>query len=229
MSSDAARHIALLKRTFLFGALADALLAEVAAGARERRYARGELIFQKGDRSTGLYVVIAGKIKEACQSTEGAEKIIEIIGTDQTCGEAALLLDCPQPFFAAALVGTHLLHVDRQVVHALIGRAPQFVERLLLRLSGRTVDIIRDIEAYSMKNPLQRVAGFLLDLHGAAAGVHPTVTLPAAKGAIASRLNMTPEALSRTLRDLADARLIDVRGSRVALLDPPRLRDFATA
>lgn len=229
MSSDATRHISLLKRTFLFGALPEALLAEVAAGVRERRYARGELVFQKGDRSTGIYVVVAGKIKEACQSREGEEKIIEIIGQDQTCGEAALLLDCPQPFFAAALVGTQLLHVDRQTVHALIGCAPLFVERLLLRLSSRTIDIVRDIVAYSLKTPLQRIAGFLLDLHGSTPDGQPTVTLPAAKSVIASRLNMTPEALSRNLRDLADARLIEVCGSRITLLDLPRLHSFITA
>lgn len=228
MRSGEARTVALLKRTFLFGALTDAQLAEVAAMTFERRYARGELVFQKGDRPTGLFVVAAGKIKEACQSPEGDEKIIELLGPHQTCGEAALLLACPYPFFAAALVGAQLLHVDARIIHALIDHEPHFVGRLLLTLSGRMCDIVRDIEAYSLRTPLQRVAGFLLELQATASG-HAAATLPAAKGVIASRLNMTPEALSRAFRDLADAGLIEVRGNRIAMKNPARLRAFAAA
>lgn len=231
MRSGEARHIALLKRTFLFAALADEQLAELATACCERHYARGELVFQKGDPADTLYVVVTGKLKEACQSLEGQERIIELLGPHQTCGEAALLLDSPHPFYAAALVGSQLLHVNRNAIDALIDRAPRFVERLLLRLSGRVIDTLRDIEAASLKSPVQRVAEYLIDLQATSTGRQPAAAIPAiipaTKGVIASRLGMTPEALSRAFRDLANAGIIEMRGYRVQINDLPRLREFS--
>lgn len=219
-----ARHLALLKGTFLFGALSEERLTEVAAATHERRYGGGELVFQKGDLPTGLFVVATGRIKEACQSPEGYEKIVELLGPGQTCGEAALLLGAPYPFFVATLVRSQLLHIDQHIVHALIDREPLFVDRLLRTLSDRLCGIVRDIEAYSLKSPMQRVADFLSERWTAE---QPQIVLPVAKGMLASRLGMTPEALSRVFRDLSEAGVIEVRGSRVKVRNLARLREFA--
>lgn len=228
MKSTPALIAAQLKHTPLFGALPDERLAEVALATRERRYASGELVFQKGDRPTGLYVIVAGKIKEACQSPDGEERIIEILGPQQICGEAALLLDCPYPFFVATLARSQLLHIEHRAIHALIDHEPGFVNRLLLSLSSRMYGIVRDIEAYSLKTPLQRLVGFLVELWSCAddAATGTNITLPVAKSIIASRLGMTPEALSRAFRDLADAGLLEVRGNQVTVHDMMRLREF---
>jgi CRP-like cAMP-binding protein len=43
---------------------------------------------------------------------------------------------------------------------------------------------------------------------------------------IASRLNLTPETLSRICHDLAEARLISVHGKEITIHDMKRLREF---
>jgi CRP-like cAMP-binding protein len=53
------------------------------------------------------------------------------------------------------------------------------------------------------------------------------VTLPAAKRAIASQLNLSAEHLSRILRELTAEGLIDVRGRKLAIPDIGRLQDWA--
>ncbi|MBI3055160.1 MAG: winged helix-turn-helix domain-containing protein, partial [Betaproteobacteria bacterium] len=50
--------------------------------------------------------------------------------------------------------------------------------------------------------------------------------LPASKGIIASRLNLTPERFSRVLYELTAAGLITVDGRTVTILDLERLRAF---
>ncbi|MFO1371539.1 MAG: helix-turn-helix domain-containing protein, partial [Candidatus Competibacteraceae bacterium] len=50
--------------------------------------------------------------------------------------------------------------------------------------------------------------------------------LPASKHIIASRLNLTPETLSRILHSLSESGLIAVKGRRIAVLDMARLRQF---
>lgn len=220
---------ALLGRTALFRDLTDQQLERLAAATRERRFAKGELVFQKGDRPTGLFVVVAGQIKEACQSPSGGEKIVEMLGPHQTCGEAALFLDCPYPFFVATLGPTLLLQIEKKAIMELVDSEPELVKCMLSQLSMRLYAIVRDVEAYTLHNPLQRVVGYLLEQNFASAKLPGATSfiLPATKSVIASRLGVTPEAMSRALRDLIDAGLIEVRSNRVKILDLQRVKTFA--
>jgi CRP-like cAMP-binding protein len=74
----------------------------------------------------------------------------------------------------------------------------------------------------------QRVAGFLLSQlpPNGAAVTQATVTLPAQKSIIASRLNLTHEHFSRILRDIQSAGLIEVRGRQITFIDVAHLRSY---
>lgn len=230
MRSSKVDIAALLGRAALFHGLAEEQLARLGMAAREKRFTKGELVFQKGDQPTALFFVATGQIKEACQSSSGEEKIIEMLGPNQTCGEAALFLDCPYPFFVAALKPTLMIQIERKAILDLFGSEPIFVKRMLCRISARLYALVVDIETYTVHSPLRRAVGYLLEQNFAgtpAAGATSVVTLPAPKAVIASRLGITPEALSRSLRDLIDAGLIEVHGQHVRILDRQRLKAFA--
>lgn len=221
-------HLAtLLKRTPLFGDLPAPTRARIAAATQECCYARGAVVLQKGARPTGLHIVVSGKLKESCRSPGGEEKVVEILGAGHTCGEAALFLDSSYPMCASALTNVVLLNVEKRVLEETIDGDPKFVVRLLQVLAERQNAILRDIHADARSSPLQRVVGYLLEQCRAEGVDTGSITLPAAKQVIASRLSMTPEALSRTFRDLADAGLIEMSGKRVKLLDADRLGEFA--
>jgi CRP-like cAMP-binding protein len=215
------------RRCPLFRDLDDVECADLALGARLRSFGKGEFVFQKGDQPTHLYFVSEGLIKEACQSLEGGEKIVEILESGDAFGEAAIFLDTPYPFSAMAIGAASVVAIDKQVVLALVCRHPEFVQRMLQSLSHRMYGLVRDIESYSLHTPTQRVAYYLLSRCCRRNSPKETIVLPATKAAIASRLGMTPEALSRILRDFADARLIAVERNRIDLLDIERLKTFA--
>lgn len=218
--------VTLLGRTPLFGDLPAPTRALIAAATQECRYARGAVVLQKGACPTGLVVVVSGKLRESCCSPRGEEKVVEILGVGKTCGEAALFLDSPYPMCASALTNVVLLHVEKRALEEIIDGDPKFVVRLLQVLAERQNAILRDIHADARSSPLQRLVGYLLEECRADGADTGSITLPAAKQVIASRLSMTPEALSRTFRDLADAGLIEMSGKRVKLLDADRLREF---
>ncbi|MDP2171823.1 MAG: Crp/Fnr family transcriptional regulator [Rhodocyclaceae bacterium] len=219
--------ITLLKRMPLLGALPAALIAQIATATQERGYARDVVVLQKGEHPGGLLLIVSGSLKESCRSPGGEEKVIEILAAGQTCGEAALFLDCPYPMCATTLSNTVLLHIEKQAIDELVEVAPKFVKRMLQELAERQNSIMRDIEAYARSSLLQRLVDFLLEQRRAGDGRSASITLPARKQVVASRLSMTPAALSRSFRDLAEAGLIEMRGKRVILLDPERLGEFA--
>ena len=216
----------LLGRLPLFSALTPTQIAPLAAASRERRLSKGELLFQKGDPAGGFYIVVFGQIKLAVASTQGSEKVVEIINPRQSFGEAVMFMDRPFPVFAEALADTLLIHIGKDAVFGLIADDPSFARRMLAGLSMRLHSLIADVETYSLRSSAQRVIGYLLQQDPDHDQGRFEVTLPASKQVIASRLNLTPETLSRIFHDLITAGLIEVHGRQVTVLDLTRLRQF---
>lgn len=215
---------ALLMQVPLFSGLSEPDLNNVARFTRERTLEKGELLFQRGDAAHGFFFVVSGQIKLGVSSAAGNEKVIEIVGPMQTFGEAVMLMSRPYPVFAEALVPTTLLNISQSVVSELIDQDPKFARRLLAGMAVRLHSMVKDVEVYSLRSSTQRVIGYLLqqtddDLDAGSAAIQ----LPTSKQVIASRLNLTPETLSRIFHDLSDAGLIKVQGKTITLLDPVKL------
>lgn len=221
---DTSNLAALLQRVPLFSELSDAEIAQVMRFTREKRLDKGELLFQRGDPAHGFYFVVSGQIKLAISSPQGNEKIVEVIHPEQTFGEAIMFMDRSYPVFAEALVATHLLHIAQNVVSELIDQDPTFARKLLAGMAIRLHGMIRDVETYSLRSSTQRVIGFLLQQVPEQPGPTPQqIELPTSKQVMASRLNLTPETLSRIFHELSEAGLIQVQGKQITLLDPKRL------
>src|SRR5436309_2890144 len=78
-----------LGKTPLFVQFSEAELRRLASSARPRSYREGEIVFQKDDPGTGLYVILTGTIKISIMSTEGEETLIALLGHDECFGEMA--------------------------------------------------------------------------------------------------------------------------------------------
>lgn len=212
----------------LFKELIAAELDPIAAGTTELHVPRGEIIFNRGDPCVGFHLVVYGQVKLAFLSSEGSEKVIEIIGPGGSFGEALMFMEKPHVVMAQALADTFLLHVSKAVVFDELDRNPQFARKMLAGLSRRMHGLISDVEAYSLQSGTQRVIGYLLrqDAHKSEAIEPYVVTLPTSKANVASRLNVTPEHFSRILHDLVETGLIAVDGREVKIVDVARLRDY---
>lgn len=218
----------ILLRLPLFHELSPEQLAHIAAGTREKRLTKGEMLFHKGDAPRGFYLIVFGQIKLAFPSNQGNEKVVEIIGPRQSFGEAVMFMDRPYPVFAESLGDALLLHIAKSAVFELLERDVSFARRMLAGLSLRLHSLVQDVESYSQRSSAQRVIGYLLE-HAAQAGNgegETAVALPTSKQVIASRLNLTPETLSRVFHDLAEAGLISVHGKAITIHDQGRLRQF---
>ena len=137
-----------------------------------------------------------------------------------------MFMERPCPAMAQALEDSRLLYIAKQGIFAAIDCDSAFARRMLAGLSMRLHSLIQDVEDYSLHSSTQRVIGFLLQLAGTPASDPVEFELPANKHVIASRLNLTPETLSRILHSLSESGLITVKGRRIAVLDAERLNQF---
>jgi CRP-like cAMP-binding protein len=158
----------------------------------------------------------------------GQEKVVEVMGAGQGFGEAIMFTDRPCFLNSQALTDSLLLSVSKQTVIAEIVRDHRFAPRMLGGMSRRMHGLVRDVETYALHSGRQRVIRYLLRDHvadnGNAAELH-TISLPASKATISSRLSLTPEYFSRVLHELEAQRLIEIDGRDIRTLDARRLAD----
>lgn len=136
-----------------------------------------------------------------------------------------MFLGRPCVVHAQCLADSSLLSVQRNAVLDEVQADSGFALRLLSGLSRRLHGLVSDVQAYALQNGVQRVIGYLLrdQAMDEGAGDAVTVSLPVSKATLASRLSLTPEYFSRVLRELEDARLIEVDRRDIRIPDVKRL------
>ena len=228
MPSTPIRIQTFLANVPLFRELAVAEIDRIAEQTKSLHVERGTVLFQRGQPSEGFYIVIFGQVKLSFISKAGDEKVVDLLGPGQSFGEAVMFMEKEHVVTAQALADSMLLYVTKAAVFDELERAPRFARRMIAGLSQRLHYLMEDMEGYSMHSGVQRVIGFLLrdERDGAPPQSGLEVTLPAAKGVIASRLNLTQEHFSRILHELAAKGLIRVRGRTIVIPDAQKLRTY---
>jgi CRP-like cAMP-binding protein len=218
---------AFLRRLPLFQELDGEAVARLAADALEMTLPQGSVLFRQGEAAAGLYLIICGQVKLSLQTSGGDDKVIELLGPAASFGEVPVLLGERHMLTAETIEESTLVHLHKDAVLGEIERNGAFCARMLREVCRRLQSRTRDFENCMLLTGAQRVAAFLLGQipHGAN-GSCVTLTLPAKKGIIASRLNLTHEHFSRVLHEIQAAGLIEVRGREVRMIDVARLRAY---
>lgn len=213
----------LLNRISLFKSLPNETLGRLAAGAKETRIARNEIVFQKGDPADTLHVVVSGKIRIFLPLADKAFKTLQIAGNGDSFGVAAAWLGERHLAKAQAINDSYLLIVER---NALLREAQQncsLATRLLNRVTEHKLSLLRDMENCAPRSSLQRVSCYLLQYRPDEETLDYEILLPTTKREIADKLSLTQETLSRVLHQLKDMSVIDVQGRLIRVLDSDRL------
>ena len=220
----------ILKKSLLFSGLGAEDLAEVAAIAHRRTFARGESLFAEGDAATGFYLLASGSMKLCKVSPDGREKVLHFVHPGETFAEAAFFGDGRYPAEARAMEGGDALFFPREAFMGLLERNPRFSLNLIVSLSLLLRRFARQIEELSFAEVPTRLAAYLLELMERKSTTYQGKTyldLDMKKGELASRLGTVSETLSRALKKFRDEGIIEVDGSRVVIFDLDRLTRVA--
>lgn len=218
---------AFLQCVALFEGLDESALRHIAKGATEIRASRGTILFREGDVCHGLHLVISGQVKISSQTVTGEEKIVLVVGKNESIGEAALFLGEPYSTTAEVVADTTLIYVEKDVVLGEASRSAAFSGRVIRELCRQLRQRTFDLQSCMLLNGTQRVIRYLLSqLPQGANGSVVELALPAKKGIIASQVNLTQEHFSRILHDLVEATMIEVHGRTVRIRDVGQLRNY---
>jgi CRP-like cAMP-binding protein len=215
----------------LFQGVKARTVEELAKCASEISVARRSTVYVPGGECTGLYLVVAGRIKLALPLSEGGEKVVALVSAGSWFGETALLLRQRHVIAAGAVQHSTLLHLPAQAVLDCLADDRIFAVHLLTETCRRLHGTMLEISTLTTSSARDRVISFLVDVLPTATynGGSAKIVLPAAKHVIASRLNLTPAHLSRVLAELRRDRIIGVQGQCVVVPDVRRLQASQSA
>jgi CRP-like cAMP-binding protein len=212
----------------LFQELDSEAITRLARAASEIALPQESVVFRQGDTPSGFYIVARGLVKLSLQTARGDEKVIEFLGCGMSFGAVPVFLGEPHSLSAETIADSALVHVGKNPVLEELQRNSRFASRMLQDVCRRLQQRTRDFEKCVALNGAQRVTTFLLSqIPDGVNGNSIAVTLPAKKGTIASRLNLTHEHFSRILHEIQAAGLIKVRGREIQVFNVARLRAYA--
>jgi CRP-like cAMP-binding protein len=192
----------------------------IASLSRARNLRRGSTLYRRGERLVGVIAVGYGIMKLALRRPDGEEKVVRFLNPNETFGECTALLDRPCPVDVVALEDSMVAEIPAAPLLRLVERDPRFAHNVMCSIAERFLGLLAEHESSLQQSALQRLASFLASL--AEPNGHPdtwVARLPASKTAVAARLGITKETMSRSLRELANRGLIAVAQREIEVRD----------
>jgi CRP/FNR family transcriptional regulator, dissimilatory nitrate respiration regulator len=196
---------------------------ELVRGLRMIHLRRRTPVFECGDPVSGVYIVVSGVITLSLPLNGSAERVIGLVGPGRSFGLSALFSRKPHSVTAVAARDCLLVYLPKTKALRLMQEEPTFAHQVAVELSRTASQLISDIHMMTAPTALERTAMFLLEQMGESTGKQP-MRLPASKGDIASKLNLTGSHFSRVLHGLASAGVISIQSSTVTVNKLDKLR-----
>ena len=136
-----------LDKTDLFGALPPELLGQLRDRTAMERLRRGDVIFEKGDPATSLYIVFSGRVAISARAGDGRESVISVLGPGALFGEMSLFDGGVRSAQARALTTAHLISIAFEDVKQVLVHRPDVlwaVVRILARRLRETDEALAD-------------------------------------------------------------------------------------
>ena len=218
--------LAILRETRLFSRVSESSLARLAGMAIPRKFPKGRRIFRPGDATAGVFVVASGLVRLYKIAPNGKEHVLHLAGPGKTFAEAAVLGEFPCPAFAEAVEQTTCLLLPGDAFLRALREDAELCLQLSAGMAMWVRYLIGQLEGIVLQDAAGRVARYLLKAMQDEGG--PDIRWPSRKKHVASHLNITSETLSRTLRQLREAHMIEDAGAgHLRLLDVDGLQEVA--
>jgi CRP/FNR family cyclic AMP-dependent transcriptional regulator len=101
----------------------------------ERRYRKGETVFNEREPGAGMYIVISGEIEITRKTANGNDVSLAVIGERSFFGELALLDEIPRSASAIAITDSVLYGFSKPSLEGLCSRNPRLGIKILANLS----------------------------------------------------------------------------------------------
>ena len=212
----------ILRRAFIFSALTDAEIDELAQISIVRHLATEEFVFLEGDDPDYLYVLAEGKVRVVKHSPSGKDFIVAFFDAGEMFGEVAVFEDKPYPASAQATNATTVVALPKDEFLRFLSQRPQVALRIINVLGGRLREAQSRLKDLAIEKVEQRLANALVMLSAKLGS-----TLPFTRQDIADMTGTTTETAIRTMGHFKERGIIGTTRGKITIVSPEKLRLLA--
>jgi CRP-like cAMP-binding protein len=161
----------------LFGALTADDLVALKPLLHRRQFKAGSVVFQRGDPTEDVYLIVSGQLRISVGSADGREVAFRIVGPGEMVGELGVLDGSHRSADLTALRDSVLLGLGRHTLQNLLAVRPAMASGIIRFLCQRLRETSEQLEGLALQRVEVRLARLLLRLAHAAAPVRGEVEL----------------------------------------------------
>ena len=185
------------------------------------QYKKGEIIFREGGIPTGIFYVVAGRVKKYRVTAKGAEQISYLCGKGELLGYHALLGEEHYPDSAAAIEDSRITFIPKDSFLKVL-RNSSALSNTLLKALGREFSLfINSITNLATKSARERLAINLLILEEKfqPEGRTNGSDISLSRTDLANMVGTATETLVRLLQEFAKAGFIQKTEKTIRIID----------
>lgn len=214
----------LLKRLqnfeFLRG-LDAAMLEDLAQKSAWKVFAPNEVVFWEGDNETHLCYLQYGSLKVLKAAPDGRQQVLRFINAGEMLNEIGVLAGRPNPATAIALEESGLWLIPRAALEEILLTHPQVALQIIASMADRIIGLVTLAADLSLKTVEARFALLLLNQSEGGIIARRRWTN---QTELAAHLGTVPDVLSRVIREMTKAGLIEMDKREIRILDSEGLK-----
>jgi len=217
----------LLKRLLTFDFLRGLdrhILAALADNAAWKVFPPNAVVFWEGDVQPYLYYLQYGLLKVLKSSPDGREQVLRFIDAGEIFNEVGALAKLPNPATAVALEESGIWLIPHHALEEIVMAHPQTALQIIANMADKIIELVNLAADLSLKTVEARFAKLLLDQAEDDAIERRRWTN---QTELAARLGTVSDVLSRVIRELTKAGLIEIDKQHIRILDRAGLAERA--
>jgi len=193
----------------LFASLRPAQRERMGMLARPRRLEPEEILFLEDDPCTGFFVLVEGAIQLTRAGQPGSHPTLAVIMPVASFAEAAMFGGEAFPATATALKPSRLFHFPKAAFLVAMREDPDLALAIIHAQAVWLRRLTHNLEQLTGADSADRLLNWIREQ----VPVGASLVLPVTKKILAGQLGMTPETLSRGLRNLQNLGILRVEGT----------------
>ena len=208
----------LLKNVPLFATLSEDQLLLLTKVVIREQFSKNQIIFNAGEKTEMLYVVISGRLKVAMGDDQGKEVVLAMLGPGEYFGEMALLDGGARSANVIAVAACELLCLSKYEFTKFLENNFSMNMMLIRGLVKRLREADKKISSLALMDVYGRVARLLLEMAETIDGQRAIVKKIARKD-IGNMIGASREMVTRVMKDLETRGMIEIQADSIILKD----------
>ncbi|HUN21829.1 MAG TPA: Crp/Fnr family transcriptional regulator [Anaerolineales bacterium] len=205
-----------LKSSEFFNQLDEESLAQLASQAKWQVFVPNAVVFWEGEEESHLFYLLYGSLKALKSSNDGREQVLKFVQPGDFFNEVGVFAQKPNPATVVALEESGIWLIPRSALESIITAQPHFAMRIIERMAERVITLADLVSDMTLKSVTVRFIELMLaQSQGDSIERRRWNNLTE----LAPRLGTVPDVLSRVVRELSKAGLIEIDRQKIRIKD----------